>query len=96
VSLDLDDLEREGAEGPFVLKLGGRTWEFRDLRDLDYREVAEITRDPIAFVRLTLPRDDVQKFFELQIPLWKLNKLEDAYLKHFGMPSPGELLALRT
>lgn len=95
VALDLDALEREGA-GPFEVRLGGRVWTFADAMDLDYNDVMNAGEDPIGFLRIALPPDDVDDFFALRIPLWKLQRLVTTYMEHSGVPLPGEATASRT
>lgn len=92
---DLDALEREGTKDSFVVKVGGKSVTFRDPQDLDWQDVSELNADnPVDFVHAVVAKDDADHFFSCEVPAWKLNKLFEAYLDHYGITQPGEAPAL--
>lgn len=95
VSLDLDALEREGAPEPFAIQAGGRVYVFTDAMDLDWQDIMRALSDPPLFFRLTLPADDATQLLGTKLPVWKMRRLMNDYLRHYGMPTqPGESGAL--
>lgn len=91
-TFDLDALEREGAKEPFVVQIGGERANFSDPQELDWQELVTMnTEDPHQFLRAVIAPDDQDKFFNAHMPAWKLNKLVEAYMAHYGMPMPGEV-----
>ncbi len=91
VALDLDTLEREGGtQEVFKFRLHARDWILADPTEFDWQDVVVLFTDPYGFFRRTLPADDVAEFFSHRIPAWKLNVLIERYIKHYGLPTPGE------
>lgn len=86
VSLNLDALEREGEQDPFVFVLGGDRFVCRDIEDEDWQILSKIDEsDPEDTFRLLLG-DDFEKFATHRLPLWKLKKLMAAWREHTGTP----------
>jgi hypothetical protein len=90
ISLNLDKIEHEGAPGPFVIVLGGERYEFTDAQEIDWQKLMAAMRNPVTFIRLTLPKDKATTFLSTTIPLYKMNRLMEAYQAHFGLVEPGE------
>jgi hypothetical protein len=91
VALNLDTLEREGGtREPFVIVLGGERLLLSDPAEVDWQKLLTALRDPYVFFRLVIPPDDAETFFGTAMPGWKMNKLMQAYMAHYGLPSPGE------
>lgn len=97
---DLDSLERDDAvKEPFEFTLNGHRFLMGDPQEIDYRDLLAVYRSANsgdfeeAMGRL-LDGDGRETFFEQRVPTWKLAKLFDAYIKHYGLPSPGERRAL--
>lgn len=90
ISLNLDQLEHEGAAGPFVIVFGGDRIVFRDAMEIDWQKLMAALRHPTAFFRLVLSPEDARKFLSTELPTHKLRKLMDTYRDHFGLVDPGE------
>lgn len=91
VALNLDTLEREGgAREPFVVVLASKRLLLSDPQEIDWQKLLTALRDPHVFFRLIVPPDDHELFFGAEMPGWKMNKLMEAYMAHYGLPSPGE------
>jgi hypothetical protein len=96
VSLDLDSLEREGAVAEkFRFTHQGTTYEMFDPQDIDWQDLLAGLRNPGLFVRFAMSTADQVTFFSSRVPAWKMNKLMEAYQKHFGLPDLGNANALR-
>ncbi len=94
-ALDLDTLEREGGSPtPFVFVLDGKRYLMSDPREVDWQDLVSALTNPFIFFKLMLPPDDQTTFFTAKIPSWKLNKLIDSYVAHYGLPTSGESPAL--
>jgi len=95
VSLNLDTLQREGEpREPFSLVLGGKRYVFGDVQDVDWQQVIAALRNPYLFFRGIITEKDQDEFFAQKMPTWKMNKLMESYLEHYGMPTSGEAPAL--
>ncbi|MFI7608782.1 hypothetical protein ACIBTV_27230 [Micromonospora sp. NPDC049366] len=90
VALDLDSLEREDSKGPFPFRHKGRRYLLSDPQEIDWQRLLIAQRDPVYFITLALPADDREAFFASEMPGWKMNKLMERYVKHYGLTSPGE------
>lgn len=101
VAIDLDELEREGGDKePYRFRLGERVYELDDPESLDYRDLMAAFRaldggDPELGIQVLVRQEDRDEFLANEIPTWKLQKLFEGYLKHFGLPSPGKLRGSR-
>lgn len=89
VVLDLDAEERTDAKPPFTFRHRGRRWMLSDARDLDWQKLLIAGGNPVLFMRLVLPADDVDAFFAAGMPSWKLQVLMERYYQHYGIPNPG-------
>lgn len=91
IALNLDTLEREGgATEPFAVVLGGERLLLSDPAEVDWQKLLAALRDPYVFFRLVIPPDDHEVFFGTAMPGWKMNKLMESYMAHYGLQSPGE------
>lgn len=94
IALNLDTLEREGgAPDPFVFVHGGERILLSDPQEIDWQKLLAALRDPMVFFRLVVPPDDHKVFFGTDMPGWKMNRLMQEYMTHYGLPSPGEATA---
>ncbi|MER7331662.1 MULTISPECIES: hypothetical protein [unclassified Micromonospora] len=91
VSLDLDSLEREDPQDPFTFRLKGHTYTIADPKELDWQKQLRAFGDPVYFLRHAMSAEDVEKFFNTELPGWKMEAVMKAYWKHFGLPDLGEL-----
>jgi hypothetical protein len=91
VTLNLDTLEREGADPePFVFVLGGDRFVCADVQNEDWQTVAALDEDdPQEALKLLLGRD-YEKFAKHRLPLWKLNALLEKWRDHTGGVTVGE------
>lgn len=87
VSIDLDALEREGAALPFDFVLGGRRYLMSDPKEVDWQDLISAMANPLMFFRLVLPPEDRSEFFTTKLATWKMDKLINAYLEHYGLPN---------
>lgn len=94
VSLNLDTLEREGSVEAFSVVLGGRPYNFLDPQDIDWQQLMQAMLDPMLFFRLCLSEKDSKAFLAQHLPAWKMTRLMDEYMRHFGLPSAPEADAL--
>jgi hypothetical protein len=89
IHLDLNAVEREETYEPFVFDWKGRVISLSDPAELDFRQLLEV-ETPIGFLRFTASQAD-RDFLasdEGRMESWRLNKLIEAYYKHFGI-DPG-------
>lgn len=92
-TIDLDGMEREDAPEPFTATLGGKVYQFIDAQEIDWRELIEaMTGELHGFFRMTLG-DQAEEFLDNKLATWKLRKLMDMYIEHFGIIEPGNLMA---
>lgn len=95
-NFDLDALERDGdAKEPFKVTFGERDYELLAPVDVDALDLLPAMRafnagDPELMLRCIVDEDDREEFFGNPLPMWKLNKMLEAYMKHFGWPAPGK------
>lgn len=87
VALDLDALEREGSVAPLDALIGGRVYVFSDPQSVDWQDLITAFGNPVTFFRLVLAKEDHAEFFGTPLPVWKMNKLMDTYMEHYGLPS---------
>jgi hypothetical protein len=95
VSIDLDALEAEESFDPFVIHVGGKRFELKNPNEIDYIILEYAQQSPQNFLHAAVGDDAFPEFRKIEIPQWKVAKLLDKYLKHFGLPTnPGEVSAL--
>lgn len=87
VAINLDGLEREGSPLPFDFMLGGRRYLMSDPKEVDWQDLLAAMSNPIVFFRLVLPPEDRTAFFDTHLASWKMEKLINAYLEHYGLPT---------
>jgi len=86
IDFNLDDVKREQTFKPFVFSWKGRRLSASDPAELDYRKLLEI-ETPLAFLKYTMSQED-RDFLASEagsMESWRLNKLMEAYYRHFGM-----------
>ena len=86
IDFNLDDVTREQTFKPFSFAWKGRRLTASDPAELDYRKLLEIDT-PLAFLKYTMSQED-RDFLaspEGTMESWRLNKLMEAYYRHFGM-----------
>lgn len=94
-ALDLDNLEREGGVASvFDFIHNGRRWILSDPQEVDWQKLILAMSNPVRFLQMVLPPEDHNSFFSTPLPTWKMNKLMDAYLQHYGLPGVGDQAAL--
>lgn len=97
VSLDLDVLEREGdIPGAFTFQFDGKSYQMLDPQEIDWQDLLAGMRNPALFVRFAMKLDDQADFFSKRVAAWKMNKLMESYVQHYGLPDLGNASALRT
>lgn len=92
VTLDLDSLERgtDAGRPPFVVNVNGRKIALTDPQEADWIDLAAIEDDPVRFVGLCIEDDaDRDHFYETRIEAWKVNKMIQAFMKHYGVTNRG-------
>lgn len=95
VTINLDEMEREGGHPlPIDVVLGGHTFVLSDPKALDWKDAIDAVTDVYSFFRYTIPPDQHELFFRMNLPIWKLENLMKRYRQHYGMPEPGESRAL--
>lgn len=85
---DLDALEDKGSEPkPFMVRLGGKLWEFRNPRTMDWRESAALDDAETGneYMRLLVGEDQWDDFSGQGVEMWKLEAAIVAWRKHFGL-----------
>lgn len=95
VNLSLDDLEKENPKEPYRTSLRGRVIELADPQDIDWLELMDIEDDPARFIVLCMSDDDARFFMDEPVPSWKINKLMDAFMQHYGLGARGKGRGLR-
>lgn len=94
-TMDLDALEREGGSPePFSFRHNSRRYTLLDPKEIDWQDLISALSNPYVFFSVTLAEGDQPTFMGTKMPAWKLNKLIDAYIEHYGLPSLGEAGAL--
>lgn len=85
-ALNLDALEREGAPEPFEVFHGGRLYKLTDPKEIDWQDLIAALGNPALFFRRVLPESEWTTFMSTKMPTWKMNKLMEKYLQHYGLP----------
>lgn len=88
VALDLDTLEREGdIPEPFVVRVKGKPITLADIQELDWQDLAAIAqgRNAHLFFQKVVHADDYEHFIAAKISSWKMERLMETYLEHFGV-----------
>lgn len=86
INLDLNAVTREQTYQPFVFDWKGRTISLSDPAELDFRQLLEV-ETPIGFLKFTMSQED-RDFIasdEGKMETWRMNKLIEAYYRHFGI-----------
>lgn len=94
-AMDLDNLEREGADQPFSFILGGHEYVLTDPRGIDWKQLITAMRNPIIFFKSVMASPaEYEAFMNQDLPVWKLNAVMKGYYTHYGMPDQDSLAAL--
>ncbi|WP_073946526.1 hypothetical protein [Streptomyces kebangsaanensis] len=93
--LDLDAIEREGDPdaGPFTVTVAGARYTLADPVGLPWRAIAHLGSDIEHDVH-TLFGDQAEQFRRHPMPVWKLNRLVDAWKEHYALGGSVRLVAL--
>lgn len=108
VKLNLDELDYESVDAeaakraPFTFQLGGREITMIDPSTLDWRDLMEI-ENPVYFLKYALSEEvpegqtvsDKEHVKAQAMPGWKLGKLIEGYIKHYGLDKQGNGVASR-
>ncbi len=86
VTFDLDAVKRpkEDVKEPFTTRIEGRVITMLDPEEIDWQDLASITA-PTDFMRFALSREDRTFLFDLHMEGWKLGRLMEAYMNHYGL-----------
>jgi hypothetical protein len=86
IDFNLDDATRDQTFKPFAFTWKGKKMELSDPAELDYRKLLEV-ETPLHFLRYTASQEtrDFLASPEGTMEAWRLNKLMEAYYRHFGM-----------
>lgn len=89
VALDLDTVEREGAPTPFRITVGGKQYTLTDPQEVEWETLLGMEFNPSGFLDVAVADEEREAFYAAlnPLPAWKVRKLTNTYLAHFGMPS---------
>jgi len=90
VNLSLDDLEKENPRDSFVITLAGRTIVLNDPQDIDWLDLMDVEDDPTRFIVLSMNEEDAEFFMGQRLESWKVNKLMDMFMQHYGLGNRGK------
>ncbi|MGW5122966.1 hypothetical protein ACWEQ7_02695 [Streptomyces sp. NPDC004069] len=84
--MDLDALDREGADvpGPFTVTVAGARYVLADPTGLPWQAIARLGGDIEHDVH-SLLGDQADEFRRHPMPVWKLNRLVDAWKEHHSL-----------
>ena len=87
VALNLDTLEREGAEiPPFVINVAGKRVTLLSIEDIDWQLAASLSEErPHQFFEAVVPEANYEDFIKAKFPLWKMRVLTKEYRAHYGL-----------
>ena len=89
IVLNLDTLELERTEKPFVVRLGGRNLTFKDPKGIFWQDLTELD-DPVSFADAALEGEERDHFLEYRLETGLVMELMSRYRTHFGMDAdPG-------
>jgi hypothetical protein len=95
VHYDLDAVEAEAVEEPFVFRLGGEVFTMAAPEDADWQvtdEMSETNAGLRTFVRDLLGDDDYERFAKHRLTNKQITGLLDACNQHYGT-TPGKTRA---
>jgi hypothetical protein len=95
ITLNLDAIEREKTYEPFVVGIGGRSVTMTDPAEIDWKDLAEIDQ-PVQFFKYACDKETRDYLLTQKIPGWKLGKLIEAYMAHYGLENKGNVDGLLT
>ncbi len=90
--VDIDALERDDAAPPFKITLDGSEYTLTDPAELPWKVLANLSSDSSEFLGIAVPKAKRVAFNDAvaELPSWKVRRLVDMYMRHYGMPRPGE------
>jgi hypothetical protein len=88
VVLNLDSLEREKTFEPCVFIVDGKEVTMKDAAELPWQTLMALNT-PADFFRECMDEDSKEIVRKALIPGWKLNKMFEAWAKHYGVDLPG-------
>lgn len=90
VNLNLDAVERDNAPEPYKFTLGGKVWIAVDPLDIDWRDLADLNVNDLRQVMKTMLPDRFDEFNKIKLPAWKVNRLAQDIIDHYGLMNLGE------
>lgn len=84
LDLDLEERPAEDVKPPFIVKVNGRSIQFADPSEIDWRDLAAV-QIPADLLRVSLSRDDRNFLQNEALPSWKFNRLMEAYYLHYDL-----------
>ncbi len=95
IDFNLDVVEREKTYKPFVVGIGGRSVTMTDPSEFDWKDLADIDQ-PVQFFKYACDAETRAFLLAQKIPGWKLGKLIEAYMAHYGLEAKGNVDGLLT
>jgi hypothetical protein len=95
IDLNLDTVEREKSYSPFRVNVGGRVVTMTDPSEFDWKDLANIDQ-PVQFFKYACDADTRRYLLQQNIPGWKVGKLIEAYMAHYGLEDKGNAEGLLT
>jgi hypothetical protein len=95
IDLNLDVIERDKSYTPFRVNVGGRVIEMTDPSEFDWKDLSDIEQ-PVQFFKYACDPDTRAYLLGQKIPGWKLGKLIEAYMAHYGLENKGNVEGLLT
>jgi|SRR5215216_784640 len=83
ISINLDELEREGKE-PFSFVLAGERVEMKDPSEIDFKDLMTIEH-PANFLKYALSDEAKELLQKTPLEGWKFNSLIESYMEYYGL-----------
>lgn len=90
VNLNLDAIEREEIPEPYRFSLAGKVWTGVDPLEIDWKVLADLDVNNLRGVMRTLLADKYDDFVKINLPAWKVNRLAQDLIDHYGLMNLGE------
>lgn len=85
VPFDLDAVEREASGEPFKFTLGGESFTLDSPEAADWRVDPRSPEGLQTLLRGMMGKDQFDRFEQHEMPGWKLGKLLEAAMRHYGV-----------
>jgi len=92
IAVNLDTLELETTDVPFVAVVGGKNLTFKDPKQIFWQDLMGLD-DPESFAEIALEEAERDHFLETRVETGKVMRLMSLYRAHYGMGDPGNLTA---